>query len=272
MKVILLIPLLFLSGSARTEAVYTGSTPAEAVVRDYLGIGKTETIDFIRWKLILDGHGQYRLYCNYGLSKPNTNGFIKGGRQLTLHGAVTQKDNDYILAYGSKSLKFLALNNDLLHILNRDGTPLVGNAGWSYTLSSLKKDGTKLPIVSTTTLSIKDSAVFLGRTPCIPREDQQKARDCYKQKWKLVLYTSGTTGQPANFYLRGTISDHQVKLGKCTLIKIRNGDVAYHLQYGDEHLYLQAINPNVLVFVDKSGGLLVGNEDFSFTINRNTTN
>ena len=74
----------------KKENIYTGSTPADAIVRSFLGIPLTDSIDFIRWKLILQDN-RYQLQCNYGISKPNTDGFINGGKKIEAHLATAPR-------------------------------------------------------------------------------------------------------------------------------------------------------------------------------------
>jgi hypothetical protein len=45
---------------------FTGSTPANAVVKSFLGIPLTDSIDFVRWTLDIDPQ-QFHLSCNYGI-------------------------------------------------------------------------------------------------------------------------------------------------------------------------------------------------------------
>ena len=66
--------ILLASCASSKETNYTASTPADPLVRIFLGISQTDSIDFIRWKLTLS-EKKYSLECSYGISKPNTNGF-----------------------------------------------------------------------------------------------------------------------------------------------------------------------------------------------------
>jgi hypothetical protein len=66
--------VLLTSCASSKETNYTASTPAPPLIRTFLGISLTDSIDFIRWKLSLTDK-KYSLECSYGISKPNTNGF-----------------------------------------------------------------------------------------------------------------------------------------------------------------------------------------------------
>src|SRR5437016_11428753 len=127
--------LLFASCVNGKEKIYIGSTPAtHLVVRAFLEIPVSDSVDFIRWKLIL-ADNKYSLQCQFGISKPNTDGFMKDGTKIELKGELKKQKNYYFLRNGSKNLMMLELNNNLLHLLNKDITLLVGNSGWIYKLN-----------------------------------------------------------------------------------------------------------------------------------------
>src|ERR671912_1217254 len=120
-------------GKARVNN-YTASTPAGVTLRDFLAINPSDSIDFIRWQLVITDEEKFELQCTYGILKPNTNGFISEKR-LKLDGTVQVAGNRLLLTYGSRTLGMIMLNANILHILNNDGTMMVGNGGWSYTLN-----------------------------------------------------------------------------------------------------------------------------------------
>jgi hypothetical protein len=78
----LLAITFFVSCANSKETNYTASTPAAPIVKKFLGISHTDSIDFIRWKLSLTDL-KYTLECNYGIGKPNTNGFYDGEKKLS---------------------------------------------------------------------------------------------------------------------------------------------------------------------------------------------
>lgn len=80
MKMLITVFLfLFVTSCANSKDVhFTASTPASPLVREFLGISLTDSIDFIRWNLTLNDL-KYAVECNYGIGKPNTNGFKNGG-------------------------------------------------------------------------------------------------------------------------------------------------------------------------------------------------
>src|SRR5687768_9955695 len=95
--------LLVVSCASAKESTYTGSTPADTIVRSFLGIPLSDSVDFIRWKLILRDD-RYQLQCNYGIGKPNTDGFINGGMRTEVSGELRKEKNYYEFQNGTKTL------------------------------------------------------------------------------------------------------------------------------------------------------------------------
>src|SRR5215207_1915224 len=102
MKVLLLfLYILFPDRTIDKEINYTASTPAGSEVRNFLGINQADSIDFIRWKLKISDHKNFNLSCSYGISKPNTNGFIDE-KKLQVEGTVNLKNGVLTLSSQGK--------------------------------------------------------------------------------------------------------------------------------------------------------------------------
>src|SRR5687768_484125 len=130
----ILAVLIALSGSNK-DITYVASTPAyHKVVRNFLGISLTDSIDFIRWKLVFRDN-QYELLCKYGIGKPNTPGFIDE-KSVSFSGVVKKENNYYTLTNAGKTLSIAELNNNILHLADENKKLLVGTAGWSYALNN----------------------------------------------------------------------------------------------------------------------------------------
>ncbi len=271
MKIVaILITLVLLTSCASSkETDYTASTPASQLVRTFLGISLTDSIDFIRWKLSMSDI-KYTLECNYGIGKPNTNGFLDGGKKVSFNGAVKRDKNIYVLQNGKQTLKFAALNNNLLHILNDDNTLMIGGGGWSYAINNTNPSlNDQLMLVASKT-TIKDSIAFQGRTPCgvpgVPKSEQ-----CYKLKWYLVLYGNPAKNEPLTYRVLGTgYRLEGGRKGKWLINTDKNGKIIYDLldENGKSLFHLLKLDDGVLIFTDEKGNLLVGDHDFSYTLNR----
>ena len=274
MKIILafLSTLLIVSCGSSKENTYTASTPADALIRSFLGIPLSDSVDFIRWKLLIRDK-EYQLQCNYGIGKNNTNGFINGGKQIELNGALKREKNYYQLQSANKTLKVVELNPNLLHLLNDDNSLLVGNGGWSYTLNNINPSGTDQVSITPQPAVLKDSMAFEGRTPCNVPGILEPGKECYKLKWYIVLYANAEKNKPCNYRVLGTTWRKEGgRTGKWKIIAGKNGRIIYQLNddKGNGFMYLLKLDENVLGFTDTNGKLLVGDEDFSYTLNRRT--
>jgi hypothetical protein len=262
--------LLSIFCSRGKEKIYTASTPAGIVVRSFLGIPLSDSIDFIRWKLILNDK-EYLLQCHYGIGQPNTNGFIRDGQKIEWKGPVVKKDNYYELHHNNKTLKLIQLNTDLLHLLDTNNSLLVGNGGWSYTLNTDKPSGSDQINITSKNSALKDSTIFDGRTPCHVPGVVAPGTPCYKLKWRVILYADAAKDEPAGYKIIGTAwRTQEGKKGDWKIINGKNGRTIYQLndENGKGLVYLLKLDENILVFTGANGKLLVGDKDFSYTLNR----
>ncbi len=261
---------LLVSCASSNETNYTASTPADALVRTFLGISLIDSIDFIRWKLSITDN-KYSLECNYGIGKPNTNGFYDGGKKIVLSGISKRDKNNYILQNGSHVLKLFELNANLLHILNNDNTLLIGGGGWSYALNNIKPTATNQINLTAKQSVLKDSIVFQGRTLCGDFSINRPSQACIKMKWLIVFYSN--KNEPTTYLLnRSSMLPLQYpgKTGTWKIIAGKDGRIIYELtpDRGTTPTYLLKLDEGVLIFTDAKGNLLVGNLDFSYTLNR----
>ena len=268
----ILILFLFLSCASGKERTYIGSTPANQVVRSFLGIPFSDSVDFIRWKITMQDD-KYTLKCNYGIGKPNTNGFMEGGKWVELNGRLKKEKNYYLLQSGNKSLGLLELNASLLHLLDGEKNLLVGTGGFSYTLNAEEPLDTDQVSITSKQAVLKDSMVFQGRTPCGEFSINRASANCIKMKWLLVFYADSRTHEPTTYLLNRS---HLIPLeypgttGTWEIITGKDGRIIYELKSDNESTptYLLKLDENILAFTDAKGNLLVGNEDFSYTLSR----
>jgi hypothetical protein len=250
------------------EVTYAGSTPANAVVRTFLSIPSTDSIDFIRWKLALN-NDQFTILCNYGIGQPNTNGFVQGGQWIEQNGFWEKQGNYYLLRQAGKTLSLFIINPNLLHVSDGSKELLTGNAGWSYTLNRIDPVVSGGANVATNPYALRDSVIFQGRTPCFKSPTFQQSKNCYKLKWQMVLIADAKSGEPAASLIKGTVFMHNQKPGTWSVATTTNGKSIYRVSTENSAtFYLLPLDDNILLFTDASGNPLVGNEDFSFTLNR----
>jgi hypothetical protein len=272
MKIIIIVfsMLLFISCANSKETNFTASTPAATVIRYFLGIPLEDSIDFIRWKLTLDDD-QYKLQCNYGIGKPNTNGFINGGKKISLSGIFKKEKNIFLLQHDDHVLKLAELNTDLIHLLDIDNSLLVGNGGWSYTLNNISPSITDNINITPQQSLLKDSMTFEGRTPCAVPGIIPAGMNCYKLKWHFVFYADNEKKEQGQYKVMGTPwREKPYRTGSWKMARDKNAQITYQLndEKGNGFIYLLKADENILLFANAAGKLLVGNEDFSYTLNR----
>jgi hypothetical protein len=256
--------LILVSCANGNEKTFIGSTPADPVVRSFLGISLYDSVDFIRWKLVLLDDS-YQLQCNYGIGKPNTNGFINGGKKIELSGGAEKEKNYYRLKNGTASLQFVELNTNLLHVLGADKNMLIGNGGWSFTLNNTSPVVTDEISIQSKLNMPEDSIIFEGRTPCKVPGVIPEGTQCYKLKWRITFYTN------KEYKILGTAwRKENGQPGHWSITTGKNGRIIYELSdaKGNKILYLLKADENILLFTDAHGNLLTGDEDFSYTLNR----
>jgi len=267
----LLISTICFVATARAQT-YVGSTPAHNVIRNFLQISLTDSIDFIRWKLETDA-GVFKLQCQYGLSKPSTPGFSNEQR-VSMEGRLTKSKNYCYLENKGRKISMLRVNVNVLHFLDSDNHMLAGNGGYSYALNNtgpvVGDVANTLPIQD----KIKSPQVFEGRTPCQQLSAQlglNKGAACDKMKWYFLFYTDSVTGKPS-YYLMGGMGYRKETMarGRWEIVPQQQGRIIYRI-YSDKWshpLNLLKGDDNILFFLDNAGRLLVGNENFSYTLNR----
>jgi hypothetical protein len=117
---------------------------------------------------------------------------------------------------------------------------------------------------------------FEGRSPCqeIAKMLGVSGREaCIKIKWQLILYQDPVTHAPTTYALGGFAWRNPPKTGKWAIVKGAKEDPdAVVLQLDPDNpqgfLSLLKADDNILFFLDKNRELLIGNEQFSFTLNR----
>lgn len=118
--------------------------------------------------------------------------------------------------------------------------------------------------------------VFDGRTPCnelAGQINEKVTAECIKIKWRLTLYSDSMNGHQGEYELIGFVyKKNTPRLGKWSIRKGTKADpqaTVYQLEIaGRATLFLLKGDENVLFFLDQELKLLVGNKDFSYTLNR----
>lgn len=272
-----------------SEIVLVGSTPGDEPITSMLSISTTTQVDFIKWNLKLNENKTFALNVTYGESQPNTLGFKRGGQTKSFLGSFVidkaPENKHFKEVYQLKSHSFartillVKLNENLFHILTSDHQLMVGNGGWSYSLNRTNPGPLEKVLISSAVSDEKKALqmVFDGRTPCkeisAEHPEMNASTSCFKLKWKLVLNRDSVTYTPTTCVIRKVVDNQpQDVTGKWTIIHgtTENPDVVIYKIETDTDALLSFLagDDHVLFFLDKKGDPFVGNENFSFTLNR----
>ena len=273
------------------ESEFVGSTPCDAAPRRFLEIPDSASCERITWQLAFSAPtapSTFRLRIVYGMQARNEPGFQGGGTGKELNGAWSvvagPASEPRAIVYRltlnepARSLELRKLGDNLLHLLNQRRTLMVGNGGWSYTLSrkgGVARRDVPVRLERTPGAHAGAAGVFDGRSPCQPIASQLSSRqgdDCTKLKWRLQLYQDEVSGAPTRYILEGTLYRSAPRTGKWAILtsKEQPNVVIYQLDPDESGGFLSFVmlDNNVLFFLDKDRGLLVGDTDSSYTLNR----
>lgn len=286
-----------------TTGIFVATSPCDAVSRAALKIPATANCEMIKWHLTLFEDAKaltpttFELNCVYGLAEQGTTGLSKGGTKIGWKGrwkivpGVDATVYELDLGGPKGTVSFLKVDHNLLHLLDQNKRLAMGNAGWSYTLNRTGDLGrnikqaagtSQIQLASPTTYAspiTTDSSKlgrFVGRSPCqeVARElSKPVTPDCIKVKWDLSLYQDPNTLAPTTYKLRGTFFRERVREGKWTIVrgtKISPNAAVYQLDPDKPQgsLFLLKADSNILFFLDRERNFLVGNANFSYTLNR----
>ncbi|HUR10223.1 MAG TPA: hypothetical protein VM012_02570 [Flavitalea sp.] len=113
--------------------------------------------------------------------------------------------------------------------------------------------------------------VFEGRFPCqeLARQwNHTVSQDCYKSKWRLTLYQDSLTKKPSRYVLEGSFYRDKPREGNWSIVPGSKIYYAAQIFKLDEAIFFLKGDENVLFVLDNQKNLLIGNEDFSYTLSR----
>jgi len=273
--------------------IFVGTSPCADFIKPKLQIPAGEKCDRITWQLTIFDSGKYALTQEWGFHVDNSTYLKQGktgrsgvweitkGRAAHPRGTVVQLDPDK-----PNTIAFASFDLYLLHLLDPDKNLALGDSGASYTLSSYTTSSV-LPAGSLGVSSDSDAGTeenFSGRSPCIEIAKELNhpvGTDCIKLKWSIDFYRDPQTLTPTTYRLRGTLYRNEIRgtetirEGKWKVTKGTKADqnaIVYELDaFGsDGPISLLKADRNILFFLSRDGHLLVGDKDFSYTLNRDT--
>lgn len=301
-RMLVVVAALVSPGSGRTEppagdpkadvfGEFVGSTPCGEPFGRLFDI-PADANPPVRWALTLYHDPKtkvptaYKLRAEYDGAKPPAARKpvtrAKEGRWSV--GKGTKADPQAVVLELAGAVNFLKATDDILHAMNTDRTLGVGNAGWSYTLYRATAAETVV-VPSAEYLRGSESyklsplasgpdvfGVFEGRTPAqgIARDLKiDTDRNRFKVKWRVTLYQNPETKAPTTYKVESSFHRDGRREGTWSVVDGEGGK-EYHLAATktESALRLRRGDDNVLFFIGTDRKPKVGNEDFSYTLNR----
>lgn len=290
-------------GSPERTLEFVGSTPAGTLPREFLGgLPASAPCHNITWCVSLSTNqtkGQsmsFKLTALYRVpSRANPNQ-SEDGPAVEASGTldVVRHTRTGSLIYRlnaektRRSLSLLSVGEGLLHLLDADGTLMIGNGGWSYTLN--RADHAEKPVEPSVAASAPDMsykisplakgpdvfAVFEGRTPCHGIARQLKIPQhtgCTKVKWRVTLYHDPANKTPTTYKIEGSLHRRSPRQGTWSIVRGATTDpnaTVYRLDATGREapLFLLRADDNILFFLSQDREPMVGHAEFSYTLNR----
>jgi hypothetical protein len=292
-------PLSLAAGKTQPTVLgtFVGTTPCDDAIRSLLQLPVDAKADLIEWELTLhqapaanSGTPSYQLRYAYGPAVPNRPGLAADAPRRQRSGSWTRSTGTGITLYRlSDGLSLQRISDNIFHVLNTDGSLMVGNGGWSYTLG--RRDALE-PAVDPAliagdpgdegrTISPLSSGphvfgVFEGRTPCqaVARVLESAARPgCWKAKWRMTLFQDPQTHKPTTYKLEGTLFRSAAREGQWRVASGTPDDpkaTVYELtpSSGQREMRLLKGDDNVLFFLDEQRRPLTGTARNAYTLDR----
>jgi len=285
--------LFALGAQARADGgIFVGSTPCNAIVRTFLGIPAGDC-DVVRWELSLGldarnaAPGPGAVQVEYGVYGKKLRKLGRSFKWENGVGVANRKDANIVeLRRGKAALALWKINDETLYFLDSRKRPLVGDANFSYALSFAVIDKLKAaaePSIDPARKFVplatgpKVFGVYEGRTPCDVSLTLKldAPADCGKVRWRLTLFQDAKSRALTNYRLESALLSGAREGAVSHLDGTPFDPLAKVLKLegagSQEPVYLLRADDDVLLFLDSTGKLGLGNRDFNYVLNRRKT-
>jgi hypothetical protein len=292
--------ILLLAAQANAEGgIFVGSTPCGAVVRGFLDL-PAQNCEVIRWKLFLGldaknaAPGPGEASVEYGLDGKRLKKVVY---PLTWTVSVGTAERPaatvFELKRDKRVLRLWKITDEVVYLLDGERRLLAGNGGFGYALSIALAQKSEPRPASIAEFSYKllplasgpdVYGVFEGRTPCdIAHAINLPVSNCLKLKWRLTLFQDPKTHAATRYRIEGGLFPQGAREGSLTQLDgtpFDPGARVIRLELPEpersnyvrgrsaEPLYLMRGDENVLLFLESTGRLILGNRDFGYVLSR----
>jgi hypothetical protein len=284
--------------------VFEGTTPCSRSTRPLPQIPEDTDCEQMIWKLVLYSDAAtgnpttYKLDSAYGVPKQGTPDMVGGGTPVIMAGkwdiSKGTKTAPNAIVYQlnpdgpRKAVSFQKISDDILHVLNQDGTLTTGHGAWAYTLNRMDAgipsqaeqdqgsppEGPTRPPMPPTAAGATVVGVFEGRTPChdivLEITKTTPYPGCMKVKWQLTLYQDQNTDVPGTYLSMGTQGFTQGTWAIFQGNEQHSDAIIYRLipDHSQQPAFFLKADDNNLFLLDEELNFLVGNALFSYTLSR----
>jgi hypothetical protein len=252
LSLVVILPVTRPSESESTTlSVFAGTSLCADIARPLLNIPAEAQCDRTKWNLTLNVNPRtqspatYRLSSEYGYHIDNRTLIMKGSNVREGNWSIASgvKGDPHATVYQldpsdpQRTIAFQRIDSNIIHLLDRDRSLVIGSAAQSFTLSridnrangalALEEVSIKRLASTPNTHTSQPVRVFSGRTPCraVARQlNHPAAADCMKLKWEITLNQDPKTSNPTTFKMRGTLFRDFDREGKWAILQGRPAD------------------------------------------------
>ncbi len=137
-----------------TQVVFVGTTPCGQIIRPMHKVSQQADCALVKWTLTLYQDPVSGKPTTYKLSSINRF-IVKGTNMYSEPGTKSDRTGKWSIVRNADqiiykletdketSISFRKISDKLIHILDNNGRLMIGNDGWSYTLSQVANQQTK---------------------------------------------------------------------------------------------------------------------------------
>lgn len=267
---------------------FVGTTPCDAPVREFLGIPAKQDCERVRWDLqLLASHeaakpGRVVVAAEYGIEgQASTKLKREADWKIAFGMDKRQEALTYVLDPDGARLALWEVTGEALYLLDSQRRPLLGNGGYSYSLSRATGEPQAAGDAAELSYTLQPLApgpnvagVFEGRTSCGMAQvfGMVVPPGCRKLKWRLTLFRD-LEARTYTYRLEGSLFPTGAREGKAAPqigTEVIPEAKVFRLEppEGGRPVLIWPADNNVMLILDETGKPGPGSRDFGYALNR----